>query len=39
MGGALLEGFSIALFIGIIIGTWSSISMGATLPEFLGLKV
>ncbi|MGI2174690.1 protein translocase subunit SecF [Shewanella ulleungensis] len=38
MGGAPLEGFSIAMFIGILTGTWSSISVGATLPEFLGLK-
>jgi preprotein translocase subunit SecF len=37
MGGAPLEGFSIAMFIGIVAGTWSSISVGATLPEFLGL--
>jgi preprotein translocase subunit SecF len=38
MGGAPLEGFSIAMFIGIVTGTWSSISIGATLPEFLRLK-
>lgn len=38
MGGEPLEGFSIAMFIGILTGTWSSISIGATLPEFLGLK-
>ena len=38
MGGAPLEGFSIAMFIGILTGTWSSVSVGATLPEFLGLK-
>ncbi len=38
MGGSPLEGFSIAMFIGILTGTWSSISVGATLPEFLGLK-
>jgi preprotein translocase subunit SecF len=38
LGGAPLEGFSIAMFIGILTGTWSSISIGATLPEFLGLK-
>ncbi|UJF23024.1 protein translocase subunit SecF [Shewanella sp. OMA3-2] len=38
MGGAPLEGFSIAMFIGILTGTWSSISIGATFPELLGLK-
>jgi preprotein translocase subunit SecF len=38
MGGALLEGISIALFIGIVTGTWSFFSIDATLPEFLGLK-
>lgn len=38
MGGAPLQGFAIAMFIGIVTGTWSSISVGATLPEFLGLK-
>jgi preprotein translocase subunit SecF len=37
MGGAPLEGFSIAMFIGIVTGTWSSISVRAALPEFLGL--
>jgi preprotein translocase subunit SecF len=37
MGGDPLQGFSIAMFIGIVTGTWSSISVGATLPEFLGL--
>lgn len=38
MGGAPLEGFSIAMFIGILTGTWSSISIGATFPELLGLN-
>ncbi|EGM71188.1 protein translocase subunit SecF [Shewanella sp. HN-41] len=37
MGGGPLEGFSIAMFIGILTGTFSSISVGASLPEFLGL--
>ncbi len=38
LGGASLEGFSIAMFIGILTGTWSSISVGTVLPEYLGLK-
>jgi preprotein translocase subunit SecF len=38
LGGGPLEGFAIAMFIGILTGTWSSISVGTTLPEFLGLK-
>jgi preprotein translocase subunit SecF len=38
MGGALLEGISIALFIAVVTGTWSSFSIDASLPEFLGLK-
>ncbi|MGL4836796.1 MAG: protein translocase subunit SecF, partial [Shewanella sp.] len=37
MGGGPLEGFSIAMFIGILTGTFSSISVGASLPELLGL--
>ncbi|MGL4712044.1 MAG: protein translocase subunit SecF, partial [Shewanella sp.] len=37
MGGGPLEGFSIAMFIGILTGTFSSISVGTVLPEFLGL--
>lgn len=38
LGGASLQGFSIAMFIGIIVGTWSSIAVGTSLPEVLGLK-
>ncbi len=38
MGGAPLQGFAIAMFIGIISGTWSSISIGTVLPEWLGLE-
>lgn len=38
MGGGPLEGFSIAMFIGILTGTFSSISVGTSLPEFLGLS-
>ncbi|GIU23366.1 protein-export membrane protein SecF [Shewanella colwelliana] len=35
MGGVPLEGFSIAMFLGIMIGTISSISVGTCLPELL----
>ncbi|MBY8317395.1 protein translocase subunit SecF [Vibrio fluvialis] len=38
MGGAPLEGFATAMFIGIISGTWSSISIGTVLPEWLKLQ-
>ncbi|OAN11108.1 preprotein translocase subunit SecF [Photobacterium jeanii] len=38
LGGAPLQGFSIAMFIGIVTGTWSSISVGTTLPEYFGVK-
>ncbi|MCL1088305.1 protein translocase subunit SecF [Shewanella profunda] len=38
MGGGPLEGFSIAMFIGILTGTFSSISVGTSLPELLGLS-
>ncbi|GGZ30272.1 protein translocase subunit SecF [Shewanella chilikensis] len=38
MGGGPLEGFSIAMFIGVLTGTFSSISVGTSLPEWLGLS-
>ncbi|MBE8166840.1 MAG: protein translocase subunit SecF [Shewanella sp.] len=38
MGGSALEGFAIAMFIGVLTGTWSSISVGTSLPEYMGLK-
>ncbi|MBY7785120.1 protein translocase subunit SecF [Vibrio fluvialis] len=38
MGGAPLEGFATAMFIGIVSGTWSSISIGTVLPEWLKLQ-
>lgn len=38
MGGGPLESFSIAMFIGILIGTWSSISVGTCLPELFGVN-
>jgi len=38
LAGRPLEGFSIALFFGILIGTLSSICIAPTLPEMLGLS-
>lgn len=38
MGGGPLEGFAIAMFIGVISGTWSSISIGTILPEWFKLE-
>lgn len=38
LAGAPLQGFSIALFAGIIVGTLSSICIAATLPQLLGLS-
>ncbi|WP_205695390.1 protein translocase subunit SecF [Corallincola luteus] len=38
LGGSALEGFAITMFFGILVGTWSSISMGTCLPELLKLK-
>ncbi len=38
LGGEALQGFAIAMFIGILSGTWSSISMGTVLPEWLKLE-
>ncbi|GEA51833.1 protein-export membrane protein SecF [Vibrio inusitatus NBRC 102082] len=38
MGGSALAGFSTAMFIGVLSGTWSSISIGTVLPEWLNLK-
>ena len=37
LGGAALQGFAIALVVGIVSGTWSSVSVGITLPKLLGL--
>ncbi|WP_222939795.1 protein translocase subunit SecF [Photobacterium sp. BZF1] len=37
LGGGALEGFAIAMFIGILTGTWSSISVGTALPELFKL--
>ncbi|MBB1477904.1 protein translocase subunit SecF [Pseudoalteromonas sp. SG41-2] len=38
LAGAPLQGFSIALFVGIVVGTLSSICIAATLPQLLGLR-
>ncbi|MGF1702054.1 protein translocase subunit SecF [Photobacterium makurazakiensis] len=38
LGGGALAGFAIALFIGILAGTWSSVSVGTALPELFGLR-
>ncbi|ALU43994.1 protein translocase subunit SecF [Pseudoalteromonas rubra] len=38
LGGASLQGFASALFIGVAVGTWSSIFVSATLPQWLGLS-
>ncbi|MGC9492883.1 protein translocase subunit SecF [Vibrio genomosp. F10] len=38
LGGSALEGFSIALLVGIASGTWSSISIGVTLPQLVNLS-
>ena len=38
LAGAPLQGFAIALFTGIVVGTFSSICIAATLPELMGLS-
>ncbi|PMG02960.1 protein-export membrane protein SecF [Vibrio breoganii] len=38
MGFSALAGFSTAMFIGVLSGTWSSISIGTVLPEWLNLE-
>lgn len=38
LGGSALEGFAIALCVGILSGTWSSVSIGTLLPTCVGLK-
>lgn len=35
--GESLSGFSIALFLGVLVGTFSSIAISATVPQLLGL--
>ncbi|WDE11321.1 protein translocase subunit SecF [Thalassomonas haliotis] len=37
LAGASLSGFSVALFTGIIVGTFSSVAISATVPQLLGL--
>jgi len=38
LGGSSLQGFSIALCVGIVCGTGSSVALGVTLPQLFGLK-
>lgn len=38
LAGSPLQGFAIALFSGIVVGTFSSICIAATLPELMGLS-
>jgi preprotein translocase subunit SecF len=38
LAGEALHGFAIALFVGVLVGSFSSITVSATLPELLGLK-
>ncbi|WP_404340274.1 protein translocase subunit SecF [Pseudoalteromonas mariniglutinosa] len=38
LAGSALNGFAIALFVGIVVGTFSSICIAATLPQLLGLS-
>ncbi len=38
LGGPALEGFAIALCLGIAFGTWSSISLGVTFPQLIGIS-
>lgn len=38
LGGPALQGFAIALVVGIVSGTWSSISLGVTLPQLIGVS-
>ncbi|WP_105199841.1 protein translocase subunit SecF [Pseudoalteromonas sp. T1lg10] len=38
MAGAPLRGFAITLFVGVLVGTWSSVFISATLPQSLGLS-
>ncbi|WDD98552.1 protein translocase subunit SecF [Thalassomonas actiniarum] len=37
LAGASLSGFSVALFAGIVVGTFSSVVISATVPQLLGL--
>ena len=38
LAGKPLEGFSVALFVGVLVGSLSSITISASLPQLLGLK-
>ena len=37
-GGQPLQGFAIALFAGVVVGTLSSIAVSATIPQLIGLN-
>lgn len=37
-GGQALQGFAIALFAGVVVGTLSSIAVSVTIPQLMGLK-
>ena len=39
LAGMPLQGFSVALFFGILVGTFSSVCISATFPEVVGLDV
>lgn len=38
IAGGVLEGFAFALFSGILVGTWSSLVIGTSIPELLKLS-
>ncbi len=38
LGGDALTGFSVAMFIGVLSGTWSSISIGTVVPQWFKLQ-
>ncbi|WP_434356614.1 protein translocase subunit SecF [Parasalinivibrio latis] len=38
LGGQALYGFSITLFVGVLTGTWSSVTIASTVQEMLGLS-
>ncbi|WP_282168032.1 protein translocase subunit SecF [Shewanella japonica] len=38
LAGDSLQGFSVALFVGIVCGTCSSVALGVTLPQWFGLQ-
>ena len=38
LAGPPLQGFAITLFVGVLVGTWSSVFISATVPHWLGLS-